>query len=55
VTEKEIDAMIARGTTHSVPLPEIIPVSLAYYTRFPDEHGQVAAYPNIYTDRLAEK
>jgi murein L,D-transpeptidase YcbB/YkuD len=54
VSEQEIDAMIARGT-HSVPLPEVIPVALAYYTRFPDEHGQVASYPDIYTDRLAQK
>jgi murein L,D-transpeptidase YcbB/YkuD len=55
VSEEEIDAMVSRGRTYSVPLPEIIPVSLAYYTRFPDERGQVASYPNIYTDRLAEK
>jgi len=55
VSEQEIDAMVSRGTTYSVPLPEIIPVSLAYYTRFPDEGGQVASYPNIYADRLAEK
>jgi len=55
VSEQEIDAMVARGTTYSVPVPEIIPVSLAYYTRFPDERGQVASHPNIYTDRLAEK
>ena len=55
VSEKEIDAMISRGMTYSVPLPEFIPVSLAYYTRFPDEHGQVDSHPNIYADRLAEK
>jgi murein L,D-transpeptidase YcbB/YkuD len=55
VSEEEIDAMISRGTTYSVPLPEIIPVSLVYYTRFPDERGQVASHPNIYADRLAEK
>jgi murein L,D-transpeptidase YcbB/YkuD len=55
VSEKEIDSMVSRGMTYSVPLPEIIPVSLAYYPRFPDEHGQVASHPNIYADRLAEK
>jgi murein L,D-transpeptidase YcbB/YkuD len=54
VTPEEIDAMISQGT-HSVPLPEAIPVALAYYTRFPDEGGQVASYANIYADRLAEK
>jgi murein L,D-transpeptidase YcbB/YkuD len=55
VSEQEIDATVSRGTTYSVPLPEIIPVSLVYYTRFPDEHGQVASHSNIYADRLAEK
>ena len=54
VSEDEIDAMVARGT-HSVPLPEDIPVALAYYTRFPDERGQATSYPNIYTDRLAQE
>ena len=55
VSEQEIDAMVARGTTYSVPLPEIIPVALVYYTRFPDEGGQVASHPDIYAGRLAEK
>jgi murein L,D-transpeptidase YcbB/YkuD len=55
VSEQEIDAMVARGTTYSVPLPEIIPVSLVYYTRFPDEGGQVVSYSNLYADRLAQK
>jgi murein L,D-transpeptidase YcbB/YkuD len=55
VSEKEIDAMVARGTTYSVPLPDNIPVALVYYTRFPDEGGQVASYPDIYADRLAQK
>jgi murein L,D-transpeptidase YcbB/YkuD len=55
VSEQEVDAMVSQGKTYSVPLPEIIPVSLVYYTRFPDERGQVAAHPDIYADRLAEK
>jgi murein L,D-transpeptidase YcbB/YkuD len=55
VSEQEIDAMVARGTTYSVPVPEIIPVSLVYYTQFPDEGGQVASYSNLYADRLAQK
>ena len=54
VSEGEIDKMIARGTTYSVPVPEIIPVTLAYYTRFPDEHGDVATYPDIYGGRQAQ-
>jgi murein L,D-transpeptidase YcbB/YkuD len=55
VSEQEIDAMASRGTTYSVPLPEIIPVALVYYTQFPDEGGQVASHPDIYADRLAQK
>ena len=47
--------MVARGTTYSVPLLPNIPVALVYYTRFPDEGGQVASYPDIYADRLAQK
>jgi murein L,D-transpeptidase YcbB/YkuD len=53
VPEQEIDAMIARGTTYSVPLSETIPVSIAYYTQFPDEVGQVVSYPDIYGTRQA--
>jgi murein L,D-transpeptidase YcbB/YkuD len=52
VSEKEIDAMVAQGT-HSVPLTENIPVSLVYYTRFPDERGRVASLPDIYTSAQA--
>lgn len=48
VSEGEIDAMIARSATFSVALPETIPVALVYYTRFPDERGQVVVYPDIY-------
>ncbi|WP_428669004.1 L,D-transpeptidase family protein [Reyranella sp.] len=47
VSELEIDAMIAKGT-YSEPLPEVIPVSLAYHTQFPDESGQIVSYPDIY-------
>jgi murein L,D-transpeptidase YcbB/YkuD len=55
VSEQEIDAMISQGKTYSVPLLEIIPVSLVYFTRFPDEHGQVVSYPDIYNNRQAEE
>jgi murein L,D-transpeptidase YcbB/YkuD len=51
VSEQEIDTMISQGRTYSVPLPEIIPVSLIYFTRFPDEHGQLVSYPDIYGNR----
>lgn len=55
VSEQEIDAMISKGTTYSVALPENISVSLVYHTRFPDEHGQVTSLPDIYTSRQAEE
>jgi murein L,D-transpeptidase YcbB/YkuD len=47
VSPEEVDAMISRGT-HSVPVPAEIPVSLVYFTRFPDEHGELVSYPDIY-------
>ena len=46
--------MVSRGT-HSVPLTEDIPVALAYHTRFLDERGQAASFPDIYGDRVATK
>ncbi|TXL72182.1 hypothetical protein FHP25_26495 [Vineibacter terrae] len=55
VTEDEIGKMIARGSTYSVPLPEEIPVFLVYYTRFPDERGQIASYPDVYVNWQAEE
>jgi len=47
ISAAEIDASIARGATFTVPVAEPIPVSLAYYTRFPDEKGQLASYPDL--------
>ncbi|SEO45146.1 L,D-transpeptidase catalytic domain [Rhodospirillales bacterium URHD0017] len=55
VSEREIDSMITQGKTYSVPLPEIIPVALVYFTRFPDEHGQVVLHPDIYNNRQVEQ
>lgn len=55
VSEEEIDAMIARRTTYSVPMQQVIPVSLVYFTRFPDEHGQGVSHPDIYGSRQAEE
>jgi murein L,D-transpeptidase YcbB/YkuD len=52
VSLAEVDALISRGT-HSVPLPAEIPVSLVYFTRFPDEHGELVSYPDIYGIRPA--
>lgn len=53
VSEGEIEAMIARGTTYSVPLAEPIPTALVYHTRFPDQDGQVMTHPDIYSRSLA--
>ncbi len=53
VSEEEIDRMVSRGTTYSVPLPERIPVSLVYDTRFPDSDGQVVLHPDIYGNQVA--
>jgi len=53
VPEGEIEAMISRGATYSVPLPQQIPVALVYSTRFPDEQGRVVTYPDIYASRVA--
>ena len=55
VSEEAIDSMISQGRTYSVPLPEIIPVSLVYFTRFPDDHGEVVAYSDLYANRQAQK
>lgn len=49
VSPAEIDANIARGSTFSLPLAEPIPVSLAYFTRFPDTQGRLASYPDLYS------
>lgn len=48
VSEAEIAAMIAAGATRAVTLPVPIPTLLAYHTQFPDEHGVVRTYPDIY-------
>ena len=55
VTEAEVDKMIARGSTYSVPLPDEIPVFLVYYTQFPDESDQLASHPDIYVNWEAEE
>ena len=56
VPEAEIDVMIAGRTTHAVPLPQPVPVALVYYTRFPDEDGRIATYPDVYgRDQATER
>src|SRR5262249_33440225 len=50
VSEEEIAAMVRQGS-HSVALPENIPVLLAYYTKFPDEQGALVSHPDIYGTR----
>jgi murein L,D-transpeptidase YcbB/YkuD len=54
VSEREVAMMVSSGITRAVPLPDPIPVLLAYHTRFPDEHGAPRIYPDIYArTRLA--
>jgi len=53
VAEKAIDSMVARGSTYAVPVPEDIRVALVYSTRFPDEHGEIMSYPDVYSHPTA--
>ncbi len=53
VTEAEIDRSIARGGTHREILATNIPVALVYRTRFPDDDGRLADYPDVYRQQSA--
>jgi murein L,D-transpeptidase YcbB/YkuD len=53
VSPEEIDAMTAKGT-YSVPLPQDIPVSLVYHTRFPDDHDEAVSHPDLYGKATAQ-
>jgi murein L,D-transpeptidase YcbB/YkuD len=53
VSEKAIDSMVARRSTYAVSVPEDIRVALVYSTRFPDEHGEIISYPDIYSHQTA--
>ena len=53
VSEKAIDSMVARGSTQAVPVPEDIRVVFVYSTRFPDEHGEIISYPDVYSHQTA--
>ncbi len=55
VSEREIDRMIATGRTYSVPLAQEVPVFLGYYTRFPDQGGQLVSHADIYANWEAEE
>lgn len=52
-TEAEIDQSIARGGTHREILATSIPVALVYRTRFPDDDGRLADYPDVYRSQTA--
>jgi hypothetical protein len=52
-SEKAIDSMVARGSTYAVPVPEDIGVALIYSTRFPDQHGEIMSYPDVYSHQRA--
>ncbi len=53
VTAAEIDRSIARGGTHREILATHIPVALVYRTRFPDDDGRLAEYPDVYRSQTA--
>lgn len=53
VTAAEIDRSIARGGTHREVLATNIPVALVYRTRFPDDDGRLADYPDVYRQQTA--
>lgn len=52
-TEADIDRSIARGGTHREILAADIPVMLVYRTRFPDDDGRLADYPDVYRQQSA--
>ena len=45
--------MVARGSTYAVPVSEDIRVAFVYATRFPDEHGEIMSYPDVYSHQTA--
>lgn len=44
----DIDAAIADGKTHEVPLPEPVPILVAYWTIDLHENGRIAYKPDVY-------
>lgn len=42
------DAMVAAGQTVTIPLPESVPVYVAYFTAEPDEIGGIRYFPDVY-------
>jgi murein L,D-transpeptidase YcbB/YkuD len=45
---QEVDAVVKRGATVTVDLPERLPVYVAYFTAAPGSDGQVRFLPDIY-------
>ena len=43
-----VDEAMNSGTEQSVPLKRKIPVYIAYFTAWPDEHGHISFYEDIY-------
>ncbi len=44
----KVDQAMNSGTEQSVPLKRKIPVYIAYFTAWPDEHGHISFYEDIY-------
>lgn len=53
VPENAIDSLVARGSTYAVPMSEDIQVALVYSMRFPDEHGEITSYADVYSHSVA--
>ncbi len=48
VPVEEIERKIRTGRTFTERVPEAVPVYLGYYIFFPNEYGQLTAYPDLY-------
>ncbi len=48
-TRAEVDAIIAKGDTVTIPLPKAVPVYVVYFTASLGENGDIAYYPDVYS------
>jgi L,D-transpeptidase YcbB len=48
-TRADVDAIIAKGDTITIPLQKAIPVYVVYFTASLDENGNIAYYPDVYS------
>jgi L,D-transpeptidase YcbB len=48
-TQADVDAIITKGDTITIPLQKAIPVYVVYFTVSLDENGNIAYYPDVYS------